>query len=172
MTEPRIEGSLRDSIHRAPASAPGGSAGRFWIGVAVFVGVALVYPFYSHEVERRLVARDVSAALVPTVVPAPAGAADGLSAAEQRQAAIAANRAAESMAESPDRGVAVLGTTMVGGKRTVIADLGGFSLAEARPLVCKQSAALFRESLAGVTLRVQRHRGTAPAVDAGSVVCD
>jgi hypothetical protein len=175
MTEPRIEGSLRDTNQRAPAHAApstGVSAGLFWFGLAVFIGVALAYPFYSYQVQRRLAARDVSAALVPAVVPVPAEPDAPLTAAEERQAKIAAYRAAEAQPEVQQSTIAVLGTTMVGGKRVVIAELGGFSLAEARPLICQQAAALYRESLAGESLRVQRHRGSEPAVDAGKVVCD
>ena len=175
MTEPRIEGSLGDLNHRDPARhapSPGGSAGRFWIGLAVFIGVALAYPFYSYEVQQRLVARDVSTALVPAVAPAPAGPDGALSAAEQRQASIAARKAAEAPPEAQQKSVAVLGTTVAGGKRVVIVDLAGFSVAEGRAEICKQAAALYREPLAGASLRVQRHRGDSPAVDAGSVVCD
>jgi hypothetical protein len=63
--------------------------------------------------------------------------------------------------------VVVSGTTRIGSTRVVIVDLGGANLADASPIICRQAAALYRESLSGERLRVQRHRGSQPAVDGG-----
>ena len=162
MTDPRNEGS---------PSPRGGSRGRFWIGVAVFLGVALAHPFYAYQVQKRLAARDAAAAFAPAREPTSTVASE-LTAAEQRQAFIAAQQAAQSTPVPAPKGAVVYGSTVVGKQKVVIADLGKSSLAEATPSLCQQAAALERVSVAGERVRVQRYRGAEPAEDIGEIVCE
>ena len=170
MTEPRIEGSFGDLKFRSPsrpAAARSEPDRNFWPGVAVFVGVALAYPFYSYHVHAQLAARDVSAAMTELT-----GQVDAMAAEAGRQAVMASNRASAQAAAGRQRGIVVAGTTVVGGTRVVIVQLGQAGVAEASAIICRQAAARFGEQLSGERLRVQRYRGSQPAVDAGTIVCD
>ena len=128
--------------------------------------MALVYPFYSYNVHAQLAAGDVVVALTELT-----GQVDAMAAEAARQSAMVSNRAAAQAVAVRQRGVVVAGTTRIGSTRVVIVDLGGADLAEASPIICRQAAALYREPLSGEGLRVQRHRGSQPAVDAGTIRC-
>ncbi|MFY2764647.1 hypothetical protein [Arenimonas sp. MALMAid1274] len=171
MTEPRIDdATLGDLRFRGPIRSnlpTSTSPGNFWLGVAIFLGVALVYPFYSHEVQSRLAARDVEAAVSEFT-----GQMDTMADDAQRQLQLAARDAAAQAAANRQRAVVVLGSTTVGGDRVVIVHLGQATMAEAQPSICRQAATQFGNSLSGEILRVQRHRGSRPAVDAGTIRCD
>jgi hypothetical protein len=174
MTDPRIEGSLgdlnfRSSLRSAPSRRE--PSGNFWTGVAIFIGVALVYPFYSYKVQSQLLARELTVGMEALT-----GEVDAMEREAGRQAVAASNAyAAQSAAQAAagrQRGVVVAGTTRVGRTRVVIVQLGQSGLSEAQPSICRQAAALFGERLSGERLRVQRHRGSQPALDVGTVVCD
>lgn len=170
MTEPRIESSLADlkfrggSVNRTRSES---SAHHFWTGVAIFLGVALAYPFYSYRVHDYLVSRDVEKALVDFTADMNAVAEDA-----RRESQAAAGRAAARAAEERMRGVMVAGTTIIAGNRIVIVSLGQASLPEAKAVICQQAAVRFREPLAGERLRIQQHRGSQPALDIGTITCD
>lgn len=170
MTDPRIEGPFDDLKFRGPVRhAPPNrdTSVHFWIGVVIFLLVALVYPFYSYQVQTRLAARDVAVALNQFNDQMGELANDA-----RRQSEAASRASAAQVLAGRLRGVKVAGTTMVGGNRIVIVDLGQASLAEATDIICRQAAARYREPLSGQRLRVQRHRGRQPAVDAGTIVCN
>lgn len=174
MTESRNEDSPgRLAVRPQPASvaARGPWTGYFWMGVAILIAVALAYPFYAHEIQRRLAARDVAAAVKPVTPPA-AAPVRAMTAAEERQAVIAARDAAAPVPAESQQGVRVMGTTFAGKNRAVIVQMGQASLAESKTSLCTQAANLFREDLSGVRLSVQRDRGTQPAEEAGTVTCD
>lgn len=170
MTDPRIEGSLgdlhfRSSVRTSPPLRE--NSGNFWTGVAIFIGVALVYPFYSYKVHAQLAARDVSVALTEFT-----GQMDAMAADSQRQARLHARESAARASAQRQRGVVLSGTTRVGSDRVVIVQLGQAQLAESAATICRQAARSFGEPLSGERLRVQRHRGSQPAVDAGTIICD
>lgn len=173
MTDPRIEGSLGDLNFRAPARSMSrriDPPSHFWLGVAIFIAVALAYPFYSYHVQSQLMAREIASALTDASTQM-----DGMVRQAQRDSReIAMQAAARAAAQSAARrqgDVDLAGTTMVGGTRIVIVRLGQASLNEARASICRQAAASFNQQLAGERLRVQRHRGSRPAVDIGTVTC-
>ena len=173
MTDPRHErtpGEMLASPGPSSASRPGASR-HFWVGVVIFVVVAAAYPFYAHHVNARLAARD-AAAFAPPVEPSANPPPVKMTAAEERQAAIEASKAAAPVSVALPAGVTVVGTTLVGRKRTVIADLAGMSLDEAKGALCKQAAAQFRQSMSGENLTVQRYRDNDTPEDLGAVVCD
>ncbi|MCX7032419.1 MAG: hypothetical protein NT046_00380 [Arenimonas sp.] len=170
MTDPRIEGSLGDLNFRSPGrSTPRREEApdRFWLGVAIFIGVALVHPFYAYQVQSRLAERELSDALTE------AGAELGAYALQaQRQSREAVAQSAARAVSQRQSAVTVAGTTVVGETRIVIVHLGQATLREAKASICRQAAYQFKEPLAGERLRVQRHRGSLPAVDAGTIICD
>lgn len=169
-TDPFADGSLGDLTFRSRTR----SARRrdevpvaIWLGAAVLLAIALGYPAYSYQVQKRLAQRDVAAA-----VTAVAGQVDAMSKELQRQTNEASRRSAAQALAQRQSGVVVSGTTIVGGTRVAIVQMGQASLAEAKEPICRQAAARFRQPLAGERLRVQRHRGSQPAVDEGTIVCD
>ncbi|HEY9146056.1 MAG TPA: hypothetical protein VIN36_05170 [Thiobacillus sp.] len=167
MAEPRLEGPLADlKFRERAASAAPVSRDRFWLGTAIFLGVAAIYPFYSYHVHTRLAARDVSAAVGEFTRELDEMADE----ADREQRAAAQRRADQALAQR-QRGVSLAGTTIVGGRRIAIVSLGSATLAEAEGTICRQASRQFGESLAGQQLRVQRHRGSQPAVDAGTITC-
>lgn len=167
MAEPRLDGPLADLKFRervvSPAPAP---RDRFWLGTAIFLGVAAIYPFYSYHVQTRLAARDVAAAVDEFTKEL----GDMADEADREQQAAVQRRSAQAR-EQRQRGVSLAGTTTVGGRRIAIVNLGSASLAEAEVTICRQASRQFGESLAGKQLRVQRHRGRQPSVDAGMITC-
>lgn len=167
MAEPRMEGPLAElKFRERVASPPPAPRDRFWLGVAILLGVAAIYPFYSYHVHTRLAARDVAAA-VGEFTKELGEMADE---ADREQQAAAHQRSAQALAQR-QRGVSLAGTTIVGGRRIAIVNLGSATLTEAEATICRQASRQFGESLAGQQLRVQRHRGRQPAVDAGTITC-
>ena len=169
MPEPRID-SLSELQFRSRSQSgvrPAGPPDRFWTGVAIFILVAMAYPFYSYAVQTYLLARDVEAAAEIISSEVERAAADA------RREVVESQRAAAAEAvRQRQRGVSVAGTTTIGGKRIVIVNLGRASLQEAKASICTQAERYFREPLAGEELHIQRHRGSQPAVDAGRIICD
>lgn len=169
MPEPRID-SLKDLQFRdrgAPTRFQSAGPDRFWLAVAIFLVVAMLYPFYSYAVHSYLLAREVRAATAQA-----SQELERFGANLRREAAESRRVAATEALRERQRGVSVAGTTVIGGRRIVIVNLGEASLAEARATICGQAERYFREPLAGERLHIQRHRGNRPAVDAGSIVCE
>lgn len=170
MKDPHIDHSLSDLTFRErsrPVPARAEPTSHFWTGVAIFVGVALIHPFYSYQVQTRLAARDINAAVNEF-----SDQMSQIGDQAQRRTEETTRESAAAALQRRQAGVRLMGTTLVGGSRVVIVDLGQATLGEGKFALCRQAAASFRESMAGEQLRVQRHRGRQPAVDVGSVVCD
>lgn len=162
-------GNLRFKPRRdryADGSPEDNANSRFVIGLVVFVVVALLYPWYSYWVQMRLMARDLQQATEEL------GAqlkqeAEAANARTQREAA----RRQASATRQRIAGVRVLGAMITNGVPVVVVDMGEARLAESTRTICAQASARFGRSTAGMTLRVQSHRGRSPAVTIGSVHC-
>jgi hypothetical protein len=139
---------------------------RFVIGLAVFVFVALAYPWYSYWVQTRLLAHELREATTEMS----AQARRVLKAASDRmQQQVAQSRAAA--VHRSVRGVRVMGAMRTSSGPVVIVDLGEAGLAEGSPAICRQASAWLGSSTSGQRLRVQAYRGRAPAETIGSVDC-
>ncbi len=132
-----------------------GGNGRFWLGLVVFLLVTAAYPWYSYWVNSQLLARDLARA--------------GESFTQQMDAQ---NARADAQARQARIGkVQVVGTSPGRSGPIAIVVLEQASLDEATATICRQAAAMLRSSLAGKSLRVQRHRGRLPALDIGDIRC-
>lgn len=136
-------------------SGDDGAGARFWMGLIVFLLVAAAYPFYSYWVQARLLARDVARA--------------GEAFSQQLEAENA--RMNEQARKARIAKVSVVGTAPNRNGPIAIVRLEQASLDEATPTICRQAANMLGSSLAGRSLRVQRHRGGQPAVDIGTIRC-
>jgi hypothetical protein len=141
------------------------AATRFAIGVTVFVIVALLFPWYSYWVYTRLLAADAEAALEQF-------AGETAAASAKLRVQVAAENARRSERQDRERiaRVAVRGISEGSGEMVVIVDLGEANLAEATDAICDQ---VRRQRGAGTyeRVRVQRFRGSAPALSAGTIWC-
>lgn len=154
----------RDRLARTPEEEA--AHARFWIGLGVFLAVALLYPWYAYWVQTRLFAHEVSQAMQD------AGAVF-----EQQEAA---RRAGIGRVSSPRRQTAPppyeMPVRTMGAVRTrsgpmVIVDLGGRSLEDARPTICAHAARWLRTPVEGQVLRVQRYRADRPPISVREVRC-
>lgn len=167
MPDPRSEQSSDVAQAGSAARGRGLHTGHFWLGLAIFIGVALAYPFYAFRVQQHLSAQ-VTPPLVQDIPPQ----AGAMTAAMERQNQIAARDAAGKVVFPEPQAVLVMGTTMVGRARVVMVELGESGLPDARDAICRQAAEQFRESLAGMELTVQRYEAGQAGVDIGKVTCD
>lgn len=139
---------------------------RFVIGALVFVAVAAIYPWYSYMVQARLMARDLEVA-------AKVWERD---AAKLEQQIIRdwnspqQSRQSPSMVGTPPI-VRVVGVSQNRSGPVAIVQLEGEEPGQHSRLICNQAAVMLRASVKGQYLRIQRHRGTAPAQEAGRVLC-
>lgn len=150
----------------AAGSPDDNASARFSIAIVVFVLVALAYPWYSYWVQSRLIARDIQAAttqLNSEALAAMKGLNQQLTNERERQVALAERRNISS--------VRVVGASVSQGMPVVIVQLGDASLPAVTATICQQASGWLGQSTAGMTLRVQRHRGGVPAIDAGRVRC-
>lgn len=137
----------------------------FQLGLIVFVAVAIVYPWYSYKVHTYMLGRDMQAA-------AEAMEQEATKALEQANAEAARQRAASAAADLQRR-VSQVRIKGISGQSppVVLVDLGRATLEEAEDVVCRQAAAWLRAPTSGRVLRVQRFRGSQPALEAGELVC-
>lgn len=139
---------------------------RFVIGLAIFVFVALAYPWYSYWVQTRLFAHELreAAATMDSQMKRELGKAGShmQQQAAQTRAAVARRRAG---------GIRVMGAMATSSGPVVIVDLGEAGLAEGAPAICRQATGWLGRSTSGQRLRVQAYRGRSPAEDVGSVDC-
>lgn len=149
-----------------PSKGTDQSDGCVKLAVIVFVAVALAYPWYSYWVHAHLLSRDMQAAAVEF----------------NKQA-----RALESAASTPWQTLSALSDVPVAravstpirlmgisegtSGAVLVAELGDSSLADARDSLCFQASRWSGRSSSGRAFRVQRYRGNAPAVHAGSIQC-
>ena len=153
-------------VSRRHAAAGDEAGSRFVIGLVVFIAVALLYPWYSYWVHSALMARDMQQAVQSMGEEVERGVQQMQAAtAQQRQRTAAEARQARIAA------VDVMGATAASGGPVVIVRMGNASLDEAGETICAQAGRWLRAPVAGRTLRVQRHRGNAPALDLGRVRC-
>ncbi|MCJ0824500.1 hypothetical protein MQC88_00755 [Luteimonas sp. 50] len=139
---------------------------RFWIGLLIFLLVALAYPWYSYWVNARLLASDLQAAgeVIGRQIEA-----SNAQLRRQSMAQAARQRAATQQARIAS--VRVVGTIPGANGPTAIVQLEQAELTEAAATICRQTEYMLGSSLAGKALRVQRHRGSRPALDVGSIRC-
>lgn len=175
MTEPitpsgeKDWGNLRFTPRRgrhARGSPEDNASSRFVIGLVVFAVVALLYPWYSYEVQTRLAARDLARVVEQF---------DAELRSQTKAAADRAERAEQRRQDAVDRrrvaGVRVVGAMAASGQPVVIVDMGKAELWESQATICRQAARWLKRPTAGMTLHVQSHRGRSPAVTLGSVDC-
>lgn len=139
---------------------------RFVIGAVVFVAVAAIYPWYSYAVQARLMARDLEAA---------AKVWEKDAAKLERQIMQEWNSTqqsppAPSLSATP-RMVRVVGVSQNRSGPVAIVQLDGEEAGQHSRLICSQAAVMLRAPVNGQYLRIQRHRGSAPAQEAGRILC-
>ena len=172
--EPRQDTDWHSLSFRRPSFAsPSGQDSRFAIGVAIFLAVALAYPWYSYWVSTYLLGRDLNAAATQLQAESDKAEAQLSASMARTRESNAAN--AQVAAEYEERrqvaAVRVLGVSTGGAKPLVLVNLGNASLSDADGEVCRQASGWMRRDLSDVTIRIQRFRGNHLALDAGEVVC-
>lgn len=137
----------------------------FQIGLIIFLSVALVYPWYAYKVNDYLMSRDLQATIANME-------REGAAAAKQASLQAAKSKAAFEAADLQQRLSQVRIKGIAGqDPPVVLVELGRASLEEAESIVCRQAAAWLRTSTSGRVLRVQRFRGSQPALEAGELAC-
>lgn len=138
---------------------------RFWLGVALAGFGALVFPWYAYWVGSFLLAQDMKAATLELKRQAEV-------ASRQMDASIAAAHTQSEAYAQRNRiaQVRVMGASS-GDPPILQVQLGSAGIEEARDTICRQAPYWLRHGVSGVTLRVQRARGSEPALDAGVVRC-
>ena len=139
---------------------------RFAIGVAVFLVVALAYPWYSYWVQSHLLARDIEVATESLGAQVNAGVEE-----VARQSAEAAARQSAARDQRRRASARVVGATMTRGKPVVIVDLGQTTIGESRAVICRSAAGWLGQSVSGKAVHVQRYRGRLPAISSGDIRC-
>ena len=139
---------------------------RFGIGVAVFLAVALAYPWYDYAVSAYLLKRDLEDAALEFTKASEEGLRE-----IRKQTAQAAEASRRDEQRRRVGKVRVKGVSDGPTGHVVIVDLGAASVVESEEAICRQAEAWLRRDLADTALAVQRYRGNAPALDAGIVVC-
>jgi hypothetical protein len=136
-----------------------------WAALAAVVGIAVIWPWYNYKVNAHLLGRDLEA--LGEEIEQESRALDRQARQQLAQAnALAADQALRQRLAR----VRVHGATD-SRQPVVIVTLGASNLNEARDVICAGAERALRRSLAGSSLRVQRHRGQSPALDIGSVRC-
>lgn len=146
---------------------------RFVTGLAVLIAVALIYPWYSYWVQSRLLARDLDVPVAQLI--------DELEAASQEMSAELARREQTAVRQTQTRrqsearqrtsGVRVMGVTDGRNGLVVVVNFGQASIGQAAAQICSQTERSVGRRLDGVAVRLQRYRGSQPALDAGQIRC-
>ncbi len=162
-------GNLRFSRRRsgyAEDTPEDSASARFVIGLTVFVIVALLYPWYSYWVQTHLLARDLQQVTQ---------AMDSQVRDEVRRVDAHVQQAAVRSTATANRrrvgGVQMMGAMTTNGVPVVIVDMAQANLFEGKASICRQAPGWLGHPVAGLTLRVQAYRGSAPAESIGSVEC-
>lgn len=164
--QPKEAWDALDFRPRGTAPARAGRPSHFWTGVAIFIAVALVYPWYAYHVQSWLMEREAAVVLGEF-----ARELTNETARLEGEMARAGRQASTAELQRRLATVRVLGTTTVQGQRVVIVNLGSARMHEAHSVICDQAARLYREPLAGQVLRVQSSQGQRPARDVGELAC-
>ncbi len=171
MTEPTKEREWGNARFRRRSRAPEGSPedsadSRFWIGLLVFLMVALAYPWYSYWVHAQLLSRSFQQAADSFVGELNAAAQE-----TRQELAASAARSKESARKARISNVRVVGVSPGRAGPVAIVRLGNAGLAESTLTICRQSEAMLGSPLDGQLLRVQQHRGNQPAMSVGRIRC-
>ncbi len=151
---------------RRPAWSDAGAERRMSTALLVFVVVAAVWPWYAWFVQDYLDRRMMAAAA------AQLEAELGEQSRQLQRAQSRAQRARRAQARAQRIAVVkVAGVSDNGAEPVVIVRLGESSPDEARTTICRQAEDWLRRPTAGTRLRVQRHNGDQPAIDAGTLQC-
>jgi hypothetical protein len=173
-------GNVRFRSRRAGAAAgtPDDNAdARFWIGLIVFVFVALAYPWYSYRVQAYLQARDLQAAgeeLGRQLEASTSQMRQQMEASNARMRQRSAAEAARRQAAADHARIAavrVVGTFPAKAGPVAIVNLGQAGLPEATAIICRQAEGMLDLPLAGQVLHVRRYRGDQPAMGVGDIRC-
>lgn len=153
-----------------PASSRGtpedNAESRFWIGVGIFLLVALLHPWYSYWVNTRLLARDLQAAGEEF-----SRQLEASNEQMRQEAAATASRREAASRRQRIAGVRVVGAVPSRTGPVAIVRLGQSNVSEASATICRQAEDMLGMPLAGEVLRVQQHRGGQSTVDSGTVRC-
>lgn len=146
---------------------------RFVIGLGVFVVVALIYPWYSYRLQAYLLARDLEVGLqqINAEMDAVTDQMKANTARRQQASAQQVQARREEQARQRVAGVRVMGVNDGRSGPVVIVDLGQASVGQATARICSQTERSLGRSLDGVSIRLQRYRGSQPALDAGQIRC-
>lgn len=141
-------------------------ANRFAVGLALFLLVAILQPWYAYRVNSFLAERELAEASrqMAQVVD------------EELRAMQEAGKRAEELSRRKQQleriaRVRVKGVSDGPAGPVAIVDLGSAGVAEAQATICAQAARMSRQAGSNGSLRLQRYRGSQPAVDAGMIDC-
>ena len=139
---------------------------RLWIVVAIFLAVALAYPWYSYQVNAFLLAWDMEVAAREIARVTEENLRD-----LQTQAALSADASRSEQRRRRIGSVKVKGLSDGPYGPVVIVEMGDASLEESQGTICRQASFWLKKKLSDTTLRVQRYRMNQPALDLGIVTC-
>ena len=139
---------------------------RLWIVVAIFLAVALAYPWYSYQVNAFLHARDMEFAVREIARVTEENLRD-----LRTQAALSADASRREQRRRRIENVRVKGLSDGPHGPVVIVEMGDASLEESQGTICRQASFWLKKKLSDTTLRVQRYRMNQPALDLGIVTC-
>lgn len=164
--EPRHEPDLQDlTFRRAPRWAEPPSDRRFALGIAIFLAVALAYPWYSYWVQTHLLARDIEQGVEEF--------SEAMGHEARQVAAQMDNARRESAQEAKDRRIASVRVTGISDGRPPLAivELGPSNFYEATETICIQTSRWLRRPVSGSMIRVQnfKARGSTPPIQ--QLVC-
>lgn len=146
---------------------------RFVTGLAVFIAVVLIYPWYSYRVQSHLLARDLDVPVAQLVDELEAASDEMFAELARREQVAARQIQARRQSEARPRtaGVRVMGVTDGRNGLVVVVNLGQANIGQAAAQICSQTERSVGRRLDGVTIRLQRYRGSQPALDAGQIRC-
>ncbi len=157
---------FRSSSRTAEGSPDDNADSRFWIGLLVFLMVALAYPWYSYWVNAQLLSRSFQKAADSF------GREVDVAARQTRQdLAVSAAQRQESERQARIANVRVVGVSPNRAGPVAIVRLGDAGLVESTLTICRQSEVMLESPLDGQSLRVQQHRGSQPAISVGHIRC-
>lgn len=163
----------RDRHRRMHSGEADPAQTRFVTRLAVFIAVALIYPWYSYRVQSYLVARDLDVPVEQFVDEIEAASEEVLAEIARREQAAVRQAQVRRQSEGRQRtaGVRVMGITDGRNGLVVVVDLGQASIGQAAAQICSQTERSVGRRLDGAAIRLQRYRGSQPALDAGKIRC-
>lgn len=163
----------RDRHRRSPVGEVDPAQTRFVTGLAVFIAVALIYPWYSYQIQSHLVSRELDVPVEQLVTEMEAAYEEVTTEIARREQA--ASEQSQSRRQNPTHqravGIRVMGVTDGRNGPVVVVDLGRASIGQAAAQICSQTERSLGRRLDGEPIRLQRYRGSQPALDAGQIRC-